>query len=253
MALNSDWNDVMRSWKAPSEVAGSGPREVRLNGTGKFLVGLMLFLLAGGIGLNVFLSRQLTKQTAQRSALDGSHSETQATVTRHWRTGDKEDTPMVAYRFEYDGRIYHGSTSAPGKEWKDLEVGSPIAVRFVPANPLVNHPSAWDMQVMPKWAPWSVSAVLVAIAFLPISLVQRDKRLLRDGRASPARVTGHRRGKGDVTLLYDFPLPNGEVAKGRGGQTRTPLGVGSIITVLYDSENPKRNAPYPLKTTRVER
>jgi len=253
MAFNSDWNDVIRNWRAPSEVAGSGPREVRLKGRGKFLIGVDVFLLAGGLVLGAFLSRQMTQQTAQRSALDASHVETHATVTRHWRSGDKSDTPMVAYRFEYDGRIYHGSTSAPQQEWKDLEVGSPIAVQFVPANPMVNHPSAWNMQVMPKWAPWITPAPLLAAGLLPIFIVQRDKRLLRDGRAAPARVTGHRRVKGGVALLYEFPLPDGKVQKGRGGQTRTPPEVGSIVTVIYDSENPKRNSPYPLELARVER
>src|SRR3954470_541995 len=129
MAFDSDWNEVTRTWRAPSEVAGSGPREVRLSATGNFMIGMIVFLLAASVGWNVWSSRKMAREAAERSALDASHTEVEATVTRHWESGDKEHTLMLAYRFEYDGRIYHASTSAPQKQWDGLDVGSPIAVR----------------------------------------------------------------------------------------------------------------------------
>jgi hypothetical protein len=253
MALNSDWNDVMRSWRPPSEIAGTGPREVRLNGRGKSLVGAMLLLLAGGLVMSVFLSRKTAREAAERSALEASNVESQATVTRHWRADDKSETPMIAYRFEYDGRIYHGTSSAPLAEWKDLDVGSSVTVRLVASNPLISHPTAWARSDLPVWMAWFTLAMFATPPVAAFLMLQRSKRLLRDGRAAPARVTGHRRGKGDTKLIYEYPLPGGGVGKGRGGQTGLPTAIGSIITVLYDQENPKRSSPYPMTHIRLER
>jgi hypothetical protein len=253
MAFDSTWNDVTRNWKPPSEVASSGPREVRLTGTGKLMMGAMVFLLAVSVAWNMWSSRKMAREAADRSALAATHAETQATVTRHWDTEDKEHTLMLAYRFEYDGRIYHASTSAPQKQWDGLDVGSTIAVRFLPDRPEINHPSAWPGHVTPAFVPWAFPAIFVPLAIVLLVTVRRDQALLRDGRAAPARVTWHRRGKGGSTFLYEFPLPGGGVQKGRYGPRRTPPELGSIITVMYDSENPKRNAAYPLEFSRVER
>jgi len=253
MAFDSNWNDVTRNWRPPSEVAGAGPREVRLTGTGKFMMGVIALLLAASVAWNVWSSRKMARELADRSALDGTHTEVEATVTRHWESGDKEHTLMLAYRFEYDGRIYHASTSAPQKQWDGLDVGSPLAVRLLPDRPEINHPSAWPGHVTPVFVPWVFPAVFVPLAILLLVTVRRDQALLRDGRASPARVTWHRRGKGGCVFLYEFPLPGGGVQKGRYGPRRTPPEVGSIITVMYDSENPKRNGAYPLEFSRLDR
>jgi hypothetical protein len=58
---------------------------------------------------------------------------------------------------------------------------------------------------------------------------------------------------GQKILKYEFPLMDGGVGKGRGGPTRKPPAIGSTITVVYDRDNPKRNAPYPFELARVVR
>jgi hypothetical protein len=253
MTPGADWNDVSRNWKAPSAVAGSGPREVRLTAGGKALTLLSLLMLLGAATMFVFLSRQGQREAAERAALDVGSVETQATVTRHWRTGGKSDTPKVAYEFEYQGRKYHGSSSAPRAQWRDLTVGSPIGVRFLPTNPELNHPSGWTIHVIAPWMPPLMSSIFAITALLPLWITRRDSRLLRDGRAAPARVTGARRTKGGYAVLYEFRLPDGSVRRGRSGPTRKPPDTGDVITILYDPESPRRNAAYPLRLARVER
>lgn len=253
MPQASEWTDVLRSWRPPGEIAGQGPRAVRLTGCGIALMILSLLMFAGAIAVDVFLSRKAARESATRAALDSGSVETQATVTRHWRTGGKSDTPMIAYRFEHGGRIYHGSTSVPRAMWSELQMGSPIAVRFVPTEPEINHPSDWAVEVMPRWTPVGVASIFALTGVLPMIMVRRQTRLLSDGRAAPARVTGFRRVKQAYTILYEFPLPGGGTRKGRGGRVRIEPQTGSLVTVLYDPENPKRNAPYPLELARIDR
>jgi hypothetical protein len=76
-------------------------------------------------------------------------------------------------------------------------------------------------------------------------LLRKQVRLLTEGRPAPGIVTGWRRTKGGTVLRYEFVLLNGATAKGRG-KSRRPPAIGSPICVLYDPENPRRNAPYPL-------
>jgi Protein of unknown function (DUF3592) len=247
------WNEVRRAWVAPPELPASGPRQTRLRAQGKMMVFLAMLMFGGAIALYVSTSRLAARDAAARAALDASGIETQGAVTRRWTTGDKNHTPKLAYEFECQGREYHGSSSAPRREWEALAVGSPIAIRFVPDRPELNHPGGWAMDVLPAWVAPGTAAGLCIPGLILLFMIRKQTSLLRDGTAVPARVTGHRRMKGGQMLVYEFRLPDGSVIKGRGGQTRKPPQIGSTVTVLYDPDQPKRNAPYPLDTVRLDR
>lgn len=253
MAGAIDWKEVKRNWAAPPELAGSGPREVRMSAAGKALSVFMALLLVGAAVAVVYLSRAARTDAAKRAELDASSVDVQGVVTRRWRTGGKSDTPKVSYQFQYDGRTYIGTSSAPRRAWDDLSIGSPIAIRVVPGRPELNHPRDWEYEAIPAWMPWLPGSMLALTAILIVFMIRRQIALLRDGRAAPALVTGHRRIKGGQMLVYEFQLPDGAVRKGRGGKTRTPPEVGTTITVVYDPENPKRNAPYPMDLARLDR
>lgn len=248
----TDWSEATRNWRPPSEIAGQGPREVRLAPGGIALTALSLLMFVGAGVMYWFLSRQGAREAAERAALDAGSVETEATVTRHWRAGGKSDTPMITYEFQYQGHVYHGRSSAPGREWRNLGVGSAIPIRFVPGQPEVNHPSAWAVHVMPAWLPLLMAGIFALTGFLPRFLTRRQAMLLRDGRAAPARVTAHVRIKGGYATRYEFRLPDGTVRRGRGGKGYHPPEIGSIIPVLFDPEHPRRNAPYPLELVRVQ-
>jgi hypothetical protein len=96
-------------------------------------------------------------------------------------------------------------------------------------------------------ASFSVSGLVL------LFIIRKQTGLLRDGAAAAGFVTGHRRVKGGRILLYEFRLPDGTQVKGRGGQSRTPPEIGSIVTVLYNPERPRSNAPYPLDAVRLDR
>ncbi len=245
--------ELQRSWTPPAELSGSGSREVRLSGRGIFIACLSALMALGGIAAAVGFSRMAARQERERDSLRGAGVEVQAVVTRHWRTGGKSDTRKIAYDFEYQGRTYHGSSEAPRSIWPSLAVGSAIAVRFVPTNPDLNHPSDWEVNVIPKFVPGAMSAFLIGLGTLLVFLIRRQSQLLSDGRPAPARVTGHFRVKQGYMLKYEFRTLSGEVVKGRGGARRKPLPAGSIVCVVYDSDNPRRNALYPFELVRLAR
>ena len=86
-----------------------------------------------------------------------------------------------------------------------------------------------------------------------VFVIQREKRLLSDGRAAPARITKVKRVEHHRHVLrYELATMNGEVVKGRA-DSRHAKPVGETLCVVYDRDNPRRNAPYPFKLVRVDR
>jgi hypothetical protein len=245
--------DLQRDWTPPPELARGGPREVKLSGGGIAVSVVACLLLLGAIAAAVGLSRVAARQSNETRQLAASGIEAQALVTRHWRSGGKDSERRVAYWFEYEGRAYEGSARTPRSVWAELEVGSPIRVRFLPGRPEVNHPAGWQRGDMPSWIPAFVAVGLIFPGLLLLYMIRRQIQLLSEGRPAPAIVLGHRRIKGGKMMQYEFPLPGGGIGKGRGGKSRRPAAVGSTITVVYDRDNPKRNAPYPFDMVRIDR
>jgi hypothetical protein len=241
-------------WKPPAELSGGAWRETRLTGAGIGVAILAALLFAGSLAAGFGLSRLRARQAAEQVALRETGVEARAVVTRHWRTGGKDDIPKIGYSFECQGQRCSGTAKTPHRIWQTLAVGDSIPVRFVPSNPLLNHPADWEFEVMPGWVPGVLAAALTLPGLLIVFLIRRQTRLLADGRPALATITGYRRVQhGRKMLKYEFKTLDGAVVKGHGGQTRRPPAIGSTLTVLYDRDNPKRNAPYPLELVRIDR
>lgn len=245
---------LRRDWKAPVELTVSTPREVKLAGGGIALGVLAGALFLGAIATAVFLSRVAARQADEAQELRASGVVVQGTVTRHWRTGGKDSKHRIEYELQYGGTVYRGSSNAPRGIWTRLTVGSPIDVRLVPGKPERSHPAEWDVNVLPAWLPPGLAAFLVALAVFLIWIIRRQIQLLSEGRPAPAVVVGHRRAEhGKKALKYEFALMEGGIGKGSGHPSRKPLAVGSVICVVYDRDNPRRNSPYPMEMVRVVR
>jgi uncharacterized membrane protein YedE/YeeE len=252
MSPNEELTELQRNWTPPVELSGSGPRDVRLSGIGIFLVCLAGLMFMGAIVAAVGLSRVASRQQADRENLREAGMVTEAVVTRHWRTGGKDDTPRIAYQFEYEGQTWKGTSAAPRSIWRKLDVGSKLEVRFVPSHPELNHPAEWEAGGTPKWLPAVIAALLIGIGMMVGYLIRRQMSLLSEGRPTVGRVTKCSRFKNEYILRYEFATLNGGIAKGRG-KARKALPVGGALTILYDRDNPRRNEPYPLELVRVAR
>jgi hypothetical protein len=236
-------------WRPPAGLGYSSLRPVRLNGQGKLLAGVVAFLVIGGFVLGIFLARTQRREVRQQLLLEQQGISGDAVVTRVWRTADKEAEPRVAYRFTFEGAVYHTSVRAPLDRWRRIKAGDHLPIRFVPSQPSISHPVDWSFKGMPKFFPYIATALLAGIgAFLAIYLA-RQMRLLAEGRAAPGRITAIRRAKG-VVAHYEFEL-NGVTYKGRS-RVRKPPSTSEPVTILYDPENPKRHALYPLDTVKLD-
>jgi hypothetical protein len=243
---------MIENWTPPDGLGYSSLRPVSLTGGGIALLVVAVLMLLGAVAAAIGLGTTAKRQAKDHRLLQEQGVNTEARITRLWRSGDKNQQHLVSYRFTVQERAYEARNKVPTRIWQTLTVGSSLPVRFLPSDPKVNHPTEWDDTPMPNWLPYLLSGALVAIAFGVTIPLRIQMRLLTEGRPAPGIVTGHRRTKDGTILRYEFVLLNGATAKGRG-QSRRPPAIGAPICVLYDPENPRRNAPYPLTLIKLTR
>ena len=242
-----------QTFVAPQALRHSRPRDVRLTATGRFLGVLAVLLGAGAIAGGVALYLTAARQAESRRALIETGATVSGEVTRLWPNG--EHRRRVEYRFVVDGRSYGGRVNVSSERRRQLEVGSPIPVRYVPGDPEVNDLGGRPRGALPMALPFVVSAILAALAALCLLAIRRERQLLTDGRVAPAVVTGHHahrssHGAKHRSMTYEFRLLSGAVASGKSHTSDKPPAIGSVICVVYDPDRPQRNAVYPLSLVR---
>jgi len=243
--------DTGKEWVPPDGLGYTRMRPVRLTGAGIALVsvGVLMLLgaLAAGIGLGIASGREYRQHRLMRE--QGVLAD--AEITRLWRARDEDKTPHLAYTFMFQEREYKGSASAPLRVWKSLAVGSRLPVRFLPANPASNRPEGWQDRPLSPWVPCLAAAFRAGLSGLVALPLRRQARLLSEGRAARGVVTAHRKTKDGTVVRYEFAQLSGAMAKGRSGPRKGAPAVGESICVLYNPEEPRRNAPYPLTLVKL--
>jgi hypothetical protein len=244
--------ELQRAFVAPAPLTQSGPRDVELTASGLVLTTVGVLLVALSLAAAIGMHREAQRQAANRRALVEEGVTVTGEVTRLWSNGD--DRRRVAYRFLVDGREYSGRVRVSEARRRTLEVGSPLAVRYVPATPQVHDLGGTPGGTMPVWLPFVVGSLVAGAGVLCLMAIGRQRRLLTDGRVAPAIVTGHRTQKTSHgthrSLTFQFPLLSGAVASGKSGASSKPPAVGSVICVVYDPEHPARHRPYPMSLVR---
>jgi hypothetical protein len=241
------------SWQAPDGLGYSGMRPVRLKAAGYFLVSMAAIFLVASLVLGTYLWNKSQREQADRQKLESEGARVEATIERLWRSGDKENTPLMSYRFEVDGRVVRGSTPVPRERWRRFRPGDPVAVRYLASNPAINHPADWRMGVTPAFVAFLVPAMFIGFAVLMGVMVSRQSRLLSEGRPAPGIVVKTRKADKQMVVSYEFRLLSGAVRKGHSSANKRSVpAVGSVICVIYDPDNPRRNAVYPFSLVELE-
>src|ERR1019366_4033563 len=183
-------------WTPPDSLGYSSLRPVRLTGRGNALIAVAVALVIGAIALGVFLGGIARRLTEEQRLLrtEGIHAE--ATVTRAWIDDSKERQPWIAYRFEYAGRGYTQRVKTPRKIWPGLSKGATVPVRFVPSQPSISHPIAWNGPAFPLWLACLLAGSLAALSLLLPIAVRRQARSRpgdriqenRQGHPGPLRI-----------------------------------------------------------------
>lgn len=240
-------------WSIPAELNTSPPREVRYRAVGILAIAAALAVAIGSVVLAWYLSNQSAERTATAQLLAAQGTETTGTVTRLWRSGGRNTSFLVGYEFEAAGRVFHGEARAPRPFWERLREGQRIGVRYVPADPLTSVPAGVEPAATPAWVPVFVPLMSVGSAVFLVFKLRRLRALLEDGRAAPGVITRSRRIKHGRHVRYDFLLPDGSTATGSGTVRHGNTDPGAVITIVYDPENPRRSAPYPLEQVAIVR
>jgi hypothetical protein len=233
---------------APGEIAGPVPRKIRLKldrGDARFLLTIiMLFLVGGSIWLGWNADYDL-KQFRQRALLrsDGREVPGQVTGFAYHRFA-----PLgIFYRFSVNGVTYSNEALTPNNPASGLALdkGDNLSILFLPSNPRINHPAAWQWSVLDGWYTVAGVAGCVVIGAVVLVGLLRDRKLARYGKATVGVVLGCTRDGRLYRIEYEFGTERNVSMKGRHSGP-DEYGPGEKLWVLYLPEKPQRNSRYPL-------
>ncbi len=244
--------EAKRTWQPPPELQHSCPREVRLTGAGRALltIAVICFLTAPLAG--VILHIKATGDHAQRRELIASGAEGRAAVTRRWMRRGDHPRYFVDYVYEAAGRELTGRVEVGRSTWNRLEQGSVLPVRYLPLNPQRHLVPGLEDQLTPLWLPYLISGVLAAAGWLLTLPLKSSRRLLSEGRPVPGIVLDHRKAQHLIVVRYAFATMSGAIVEGKTEAQKNPPPVGSILCVLYEQDNARRNRAYPLSLHRID-
>ena len=246
-------------WSIPPELERPLPRPVRLSGIGiTYCVMAMVAILFGaGMSFRIVhdeLHRQAEDDSVARR-LSAEGQETEATVIKLF-TGLGY---VVNYQYFVNGRTYERGAFITQEHWQALQVGAPLAVRYLPSDPNRAYPDADPPNSEKHWSSSLPMAGLILLfmlifATIYVSPILPKRRLLARGRPARGVVTDCKAGSqgrsSGYFLSYEFPLIEGGHCTGKvfSGQHMVE---GTTVTVLYNPDRPQCNALYPMKLVRL--
>ena len=239
------------NWTPPQELAGPLPRKKRLTGRGVFAYVFALAMMAGAVltFAGFHMARSEADQFNQKLRAQGR--EATAKIVRLWRTQGKGATDMVTYLFWAGGARVQGDCEVPLHFWAGLHKGADLSVRFLPSDPAVNHPAAWEEDTTPIWVAVGLPALPAAIGILLLIMVVRRGQVAAYGLPVPGTVTVCDSLKTGWAVKYRFRTKDGAVTGGYD-QSNQEYRAGAAVCVLYLPRNPARNSLYPLAWYRLK-
>jgi len=239
-----------------AELTHSRPRDIALTGGGRALVVFAVVLFMAALGAGVGMYNAAVRHAGERRAILEQGVTTTGVVTRLRSDGD--DRRRVGYEFGVNGRVVRGDRQVSGERRRTLNVGSPIDVRYLPSDPAVNELDGRPRSGIPIALPFALAPAIAVFGVLCLVRVHRQRRLLSEGRVASATVTGHVKHHGSHggthrSITFAFPLLSGAVASGKGCASSKLPALGSVITVVYDPDQPRRNAVYPFSLVKPAR
>ena len=237
---------------APSELTGPLPRRLRMRPNGIQMATAGLVMLALSIFFILFPVRKMAKQMQITAALRTDGRDAVGEITRLWEEREKHSNLHVGYTFTINGASFTGESSVPDHLWQSIRQSSSLPIRYLPANPAMNHPAEWEGATFSgMWLLGSAVFILpflVALAFFVMLLSER--RLVAEGLLVAAVVKKCSSGRRGFSVMYEFRTQDENMIAGRGWSPCRHE-IGTSVWVLYLPQNPRRNQPYPSLTYRV--
>ncbi|HEX5071138.1 MAG TPA: DUF3592 domain-containing protein [Vicinamibacterales bacterium] len=253
-ALRERVADLQRGFAPPPEL-GSRPRDVELTGGGRALHAVIMALFAVAFIVPLAINGQRRAENADRIAFQTRSVSATAEVRRLWRTSGENKQSRVEYAYTVGDRRYERVLALPLARWRELQVGSTLAIRYLSDEPSRSRLEGAESGSIPAWLPILVGLAIISAPILMLALLNRQRRLLAEGRPAPAVVTKvvkHHSSHGGShrSMRYAFPVLSGAMATGRAGASRKGIAEGSVICIIYDPDRPGRSQPYPFPLVR---
>jgi hypothetical protein len=232
-----------------SEINARLPRRVRLysDEAPKLLFVAVAVLAAAAIWFGCY--HYYATRVQQREALRYQGRELTAVVTQ--LLSAKGGT-YVRYTFRVGSVWYQGETKLPRDGRADPSVNQPILVRYLPSDPSVNHPSAWEWSLGWDTVPvlWFVLLAFgaFAAALITAGTLLRERTLAREGLVAEGQVTACSPNRSKFSVEYKFHAEGNVIMEGSNEYSDNEYEVGSSVRVIYLRHHPKTNALYPLSS-----
>jgi hypothetical protein len=242
-----------RAARPAPALPASRPRPVRLTGTGWFVAVFGMLLLAGAPVAGFWLHTTAVRGRALRKAIDKEGVSVNAVVSELTRTRGDKPRYYAVYRYSAGGQLYQGRVSVNRSFWTNSRVGSPLAIRYLPADPGRSWLHGYE-PVTSFWAGPVVALCMAGIGIIPWYAIRRQWMLLAEGRPAQAQVTvskkvRHQHGS-YYQVNYEFRTMSGAMRSGRYDSRKGPPASGTTIQVVYNPDRPEHSMPYPLALVR---
>lgn len=227
----------------PSELSGPVPRRIQLSGNSSYLPIVFALLIGITVITGLLYGKHVVHQMWQRSALRQGGVETQGEITSLKRAGRGPE--VVKYTFTANGEIVSGMTEVPFELVQNLEESKFLAIRYLPSNSAINHPTAWEWSLFSEWLLILMLMCPPTLFFVTFTSGYRHRKLLVWGKPVTGTVTNCRvSGRGEISIEYEFRTETGVQVRG-SGDSPVEQETGASVCVLYLPQNPRRNLPYP--------
>lgn len=226
----------------PSELMGQLPRRTRITDNGIQTAIAATGLLAAAVFFSYIAIGNTLQAAHTRNTLRRESKEATGEATGTYKS-------RVDYIFTVDGRSFTGRAAVPDQIAGSLKLWGSLPIRYLPSNPAVNHPAAWEEFPSP-WLGIAASILCAAGALLPLGWLRDDRRLVAEGKPTVALATKWVLGsKGGVGVDYEFrtEFGNATIGSSRSAvfeRNDSSQKSGALVCVLYLPTNPRHNRPY---------
>jgi hypothetical protein len=237
----------------PSELTGPLPRKVRGSSGGIqsafFAAAVVALALAG----TSWMAMRGVHEFQNRAALRSDGIETTGQVTGFLHPGSSGKTLVANYSFTVNGLPFTGKGTVPEVLRRDLNESSNLSIRYLPANPAVNHPADWEEPPFSAVVPLMFPILPVAVGIMMLMFDHKERHLLAEGLPAIATITESRLygSRAHHYWQYEFRTRDGDIHPGMIPFDDSQQ-VGESFCVIYLPQNPRRNLPYPLFDYRID-
>jgi len=219
-----------------------------LTGSGFQSALVAAILLALGAAGAVWVGSSAVLQRQRNSALHQTGIETEAAITR-LQVSNSVDA-RVRYTFRAAGTVYSGDAQVPEELAHSLAGSKNLPILYLPANPAINYPVAWEPSPGSQWAMLLAPVIAAVLGLLLIVPLGVEHRMAAEGKPALAAVRKCTRGRSGYLVRYELRLGDELTIEGRGW-CKNHQEPGNGIWVLYMPGEPRRNLPYPLSYWRA--